>query len=143
MYRNSLYHKTLRVMLVVTAVVLTFDSGVLTPITKQISSETQVYVATVIGVGAAVEPTELNTLTAELTRQRTELTERENEITAREIAVGLRTADGTTAKDNTISTYLISTLLFIILILIVLNYVMDFMRERHLRALALQSRNAG
>lgn len=136
--RDNLYHKSLRVSSAVVALVLLFDSGVLHPLTNQLSGNTQQYVASVIGVGAAVEPTELNTLTAELTRQRQDLSEREARVSEREIVVGLNNEPIRATQGDDLSTYILSTLLFIILVLIVLNYALDFMRERHLRELATQ-----
>lgn len=139
--RNSTYHKTLRICAAIVTLVLVFDSGLLSPITKQLSNQTQLHLASVIGVGAAVEPTELNLMTAELTKQKAALDKRESALREREITVNVaRTKEG--SNSNQVSTYLISVLLFIILVLMVLNYVLDFTRERHLRNLATLKHNS-
>ena len=131
----SLYHRCLRVAGVILAGVLLFDSGLLIPVTRELSDQTGKHVASVIGVGAAVEPTELNTLTAELTKQKQALDKREAALSEREIAVGL-SSDVSPANQSGFSTYILSALLFVIVLLLILNYVMDFLREQHLRALA-------
>ena len=127
---SSLYHRILRISALVLALLVAFDRGVFSPITKQLSHNTQLYVATVICVGAAVEPTPLNTYTAALTARERELDAREAAFDSREITVGLNTgSDGTPSP---YSTYILSALLFIILVLIVCNYILDFWRDRQL-----------
>lgn len=78
---------------------------------------------------AAVQPTELNTLTAELTAQKQMLDAREAALREREINIDF----GGGAVDR--STYIISGLLFIVLVLLVLNYTLDYLRLRELQAL--------
>ena len=134
----SWYHRGLRVSVLVVAMALVFDSGLLFPVTQQLSSQAGQYLANVISVGAGVIPTELNTVTAELTKQQRELDEREASLTERELAVGLRqSADG----ESSLSTYILSILLFIILVLIILNYALDMARERYLLSLKHQLEN--
>lgn len=129
MIENSMYHMLLRTSALTLALLLLFDSGLLSPLTKQISSNTQQYVATAVGVGASVQPTELNVLTAALTSRDRALDDREAALQQREIQVGI--ANGSVERSNTnVSTYILSVLLFIILVLIVLNYALDFARER-------------
>jgi hypothetical protein len=71
---QTIYHRFLRVAAVVCALVLVFDSGIISESTARLANGTQAYIATAVGVGASVSPTELNTLTAELTsRQRERL----------------------------------------------------------------------
>ena len=129
--KDTIYHGGLRISALLLAFLLLFDSGILFPITKKLSSNTQQYVATVVGVGAAVLPTELNSLTAQLSARNRELDAREAYIAEREISVGLSDRDTNTKID--FSTYILSVLLFIILVLIVLNYALDFAREKHFR----------
>ena len=124
--KHSLYHIVLRTGALTLALLLVFDSGLLSPITARISQNTQEYVAAAIGMYAAVEPSELNQYTAELTARDRVLTEREQDIAAREIAVDLAQSGETPDY----STYIISVLLFVILVLIVLNYALDYMRAR-------------
>lgn len=121
----TLYHKSLRIFLIVTAFVLVFDSGLINDTTKQLANGTQSYMANVIGVGASVGPTELNTLTAELTAQKRELEAREAALRQREIAVGIN--DGGSTSDY--STYILAGILFILLVLILLNYTLDYLRS--------------
>jgi hypothetical protein len=127
--RNSSYHRALRIAALVCAVVLLFESGLVRESTKGIASQTHLYLANVVGMSAGVQPTELNQLTAELTRKEKELLEREQALTEREITVGLRA--GTATTDT--ATYLLASVLFILLVLIILNYTLDYLRLRELR----------
>lgn len=123
------YHVLLRVSALTLALVLLFDSGLLSPLTKQLSHNTQDYLANAIGVQARVQPTELNQYTAQLTQYEQELNQREAAIEEREISVGLTT--GVERQSNSdLSTYILSVILFILLVLIILNYVLDFVRDR-------------
>jgi hypothetical protein len=124
-----IYHQCLRSSALLLIALLIFDSGFISPLTKQLSNNTYNYVANVISVGAAVAPTELNILTAELTAQKKALEDREKNLKEREMAVGL---GGETQSSKDISTYVLSVLLFIILVLLTLNYALDFSRERRL-----------
>lgn len=132
--QHTLYHATLRVSALLLALLLLVVSGIFSPVTSQLAYNTELYVANVIGVGASVEPTELNTITAALTAKERELAAREKALSEREISVGLSTGDQE-ERMSAISTYILSVLLFIIIVLLVLNYALDFARERHLRAL--------
>lgn len=126
---ESTYHRSLRVAVVVCAVVLLFESGLVSQSSKQVADGTHQYLATVVGMSASVEPTELNMLTAELTKKERELAAREAALKEREITVGL--SNGTGGTDT--STYLMASVLFILLILIVLNYTLDYLRSREQR----------
>jgi hypothetical protein len=126
---ESTYHRSLRIALVVCAVVLLFDSGLVYEPSKYIASDTGQYLATVVGMSASVEPTELSLLTAELTKRERELAAREAALKEREIGVNL--SSGTGGTDT--STYLMASILFILLILIVLNYALDYLRSRELQ----------
>lgn len=123
--QSSLYHKVLRVSLIVMAFVLLFDSGLINQSTKYLANNTQSYMASVIGVGASVAPTELNRFTAELTTMERELSLREAALREREIAVGI--IDGRVSRDY--STYILAGILFILLVLILLNYTLDYLRS--------------
>jgi len=125
--QNTTYHSLLRISALTFAVMLLFDSGLLSPVTGQISQNTQIYLASAIGMQASVVPTELNQITAELTQRDRLLTQRENDIAAREIAVDLDKKGAPTAD---FSSYIMSILLFVILVLIVLNYALDYVRYR-------------
>jgi hypothetical protein len=117
------YHSTLRVSLLVTAFMLVFDSGIVFPLTKQLSDNTMLYLAQSAGVFAQIEPNEYNTITAELTRREAELAAREAEL--REI--GARDFGG---EPTDYSTYILASILFILTVLITLNYVLDWRRAR-------------
>mgnify|MGYP007117489148 CR=1 FL=1 len=127
--RVSMYHVSLRIASLLTAFALVFDSGLLFPVTQQLSDSAQQYLANSIGASAFVTPTELNTLTAELTAQKQALDAREEALATREISVGLNTSQ---RQESNLSTYLLSVVLFIIVVLMVLNYALDFARERRL-----------
>jgi hypothetical protein len=123
---ESLYHRVLRVSAVVCALMLLFESGLVSPVTKQLSVETHQYLANAVGVGASVGPTELNSLTSELTKQKLALEAREQAVKEREIEIGL--AEGQSSNET--STYVLSGILFILLVLIILNYTLDYLRAR-------------
>jgi hypothetical protein len=120
----SVYHSILRVSLVVCAIVLLFDSGLISKTTAKLSQGAQQYVATAVGVKVGVAPNEVNVLTARITELESELAKRE-----RDIAVNLNASGGTTSGTNT-STFVLSAILFILLVLIVLNYILDYLRGR-------------
>ena len=123
---DTLYHRVLRVSAVVCACVLVFESGLVSPVTRQLSVDTHQYLANAVSIGASVEPTELNTLTSELTKQKLALQAREQAVAEREIEIGL--ASGQSANET--STYVLSGVLFILLVLIILNYTLDYLRAR-------------
>lgn len=123
--QNSYYHRFLRVAAVVFAVVLLFESGLVHESTARLSIGTHQYLANAIGMSASIEPTELNQMTAELTVQKRALEAREAALREREIAVDL---GGTTSNQKT--TYVLASILFILIVLILLNYIMDFRRDR-------------
>lgn len=127
----SRYHRFLRVALLVTAFVLVFDSGILFPVTKELSQSTISFLASSgsSGVFASVPQNEINALTAQISERERTLDAREATLNEREIAS--RKYDNGAASD-TYSTYIISVILFIIIVLLVLNYVMDFTRNRRL-----------
>lgn len=123
----SRYHRFLRVLLVVFTVALLFDSGIVFPVTKTLSDNTVLYLAsTGTGVFANVPESEINALSAKLAEQQSELDRREADLREREIAARSFGA----GSGNDYSTYIISAILFIILVLLVLNYAMDFARVR-------------
>ena len=124
--QETLYHSVLRIGMLVVAILLVFDSGLFSPVTKQLSQNTQHYLGQAIGVYAGVESTELNTITAALTAKETELSNREQAIEEREIAVGLTNGESSSVD----STFILSVLLFIILVLVITNYILDYRRGR-------------
>jgi hypothetical protein len=120
---EGVYHRALRSALLVMAFVTVFDSGLVSPLTKQLSDNTILYLAQSAGVYAQIAPNEYNTITAELTRRETELAAREAElrdIEARDF--------GNSRPDY--STYVLASILFILTVLITLNYVLDWRRAR-------------
>ena len=126
------YRSFLRVSMLVMACVLVFDSGILFPITKQLSDQTGAYLASVgagVGATASVEPTEINTLSAQIADRQRTLDAREAALREREIAA--RSYEESAVTDY--STYIISVILFILTVLLVLNYAMDWSRTRALR----------
>ena len=131
--QHSAYHIALRISTLTLALVLVFESGLLSPITKQLANQTEDYVASVVGATASVAPNELNTITAALTERETELNAREAAIAEREISVSINEGGSATVPDY--GTYILSVLLFILLVLITLNYALDYARQRRLREL--------
>lgn len=124
--QSSNYHRVLRVSLVVCALMLVFDSGLISKTTSELSNGTQNYLANAIGMTASVSPTELNQYTAELTAKEQELKNREAALKERELSIGLSESGG----QNDYSTYLLASILFILLVLILLNYTLDYIRSR-------------
>lgn len=129
--QNSAYHSLLRIASLSLALVLLFESGVISHSTKQLSDNARYYVANAIGVQATVTPTELNQLTAELSAQKQDLREREAALRERELALGLN-AGGETSESTT-STFILSSILFILLVLIIINYILDYLRSPKLQ----------
>ncbi len=125
------YHSFLRISILVSAFLLVFDSGILNPITQQLSNQTLMYVADVgVGASATVPENEINALSAQIAERQKILDAREAELREREIASrDFGSSDSTTD----FSTYVISTILFILTILLVLNYAMDWARVRSFR----------
>lgn len=126
----SLYHSVLRVSLVVCAIALVFESGLVSQSTAVLSQNTHTYLANAVGMSAGVKPTELNQYTAALTQREQNLEKREAAVSAseREIEVARSGTAGTTS--NGTATYIMAAILFVLLVLIVLNYVMDYLRTR-------------
>lgn len=123
------YHSFLRIGILVILAVLVFDGGFILPITKILSDRTMEYVAsTATGVFAAVPQTEINELSAQLLAKERELEARESELLGREIAA----RDFDTSERGDLSTYILSSILFILTMLIVWNYVLDWMRVKQM-----------
>jgi hypothetical protein len=126
---NSVYHIVLRTSALTLALVLLFVSGVISPVTQELSVNTRLYLANTIGMNAAVLPNEYNTLNAQLQT-------RAQELEQREIAVALKEKKSETFD---ISTFTLSIILFVMLILLVLNYVLDFLRVQSKRTMTIQN----
>ncbi len=124
--QHSVYHSVLRIASLTLAFVLVFESGLLSEATKEISLDTREYLASAIGINASVIPTELNQITADLTARENDLAKRETELAEREISVGLNQRSDTSSG---MSTFLLSSMLFILLVLILLNYLLDYIRR--------------
>ena len=135
MMEHSTYHKILRVSIAVMSCVLLFQSGIVSPITAQLSERTTQYMANAVGVTVGVDPTELNQITSDLTKREVALAAREKDVQAREISVGI--APGGALVSQATMTFILAGVLFFLLILVVLNYILDFMRAR--RSPGLQS----
>lgn len=122
-----MYHLVLRTSALTLALVLLFVSGIVSPLTKQLSIQTEQYLASVVGASASVTPNGLNEVTAALTARETNLHERENALRERELSLGLQNGG---APSNDYTVYILSVILFILLVLIVMNYILDFMRNQ-------------
>lgn len=129
--KHSKYHKVLRVSAVVCTMMLLFESGLVHDSTRQLSIGTHEYLANAVGATASIDPTELNTLTAELTAQKLALQQRETSLREREIEIGLLPGESANQK----TTYILAGVLFLLLILIVLNYTLDYLRLREMKRL--------
>ncbi len=124
----GLYHRSLRVALLVFTAVLLFDSGFVIPATKHISDNTVLYLSSAsVGVFGSVPQNEINNLTAQIAERERELNLREASLNDREIA-----ARSFSDNDTNYSTYILSAILFLILVLLVLNYILDYTRVRRI-----------
>jgi len=123
---EGLYHRLLRISLVVVALVLIFDGGFITPVSKTLSENTYTYLASgAVGVFVGVEENEINALTAQIAERTEELDAREQALREREIA----SRDfGSTGTDY--SVYILSLILFVLTLLILVNYILDWRRSR-------------
>ncbi len=124
---TSTYHSILRIATAVVAIMLVFQSGLMSDTTALLAENTQSYLANAVGVSVGVTPTELNQMTAALTARERELEARELAIAEREIAVNI---DGGGVSTRDTSTFILATILFILLVLIILNYALDYARSR-------------
>jgi hypothetical protein len=131
---HSLYHSLLRVSALTLACTLLFVSGVLHPITSELTVNTEQYLATTISATAGVAPNEYNQITAALTEQRAALDARAANLEERELAIGIANSNERSWLQGEITTWLNSALLFIILILLCINYTLDLRFRRHLTA---------
>lgn len=123
----SRYHRFLRIALLVATFALVFDSGILFPVTERLSHNTFMYLGSVgAGVFASVPENEINVLTAQISERERTLDAREAALKEREIA----TRKFETDSETDYSTYIISVILFFIIVLLVLNYALDFARNR-------------
>ena len=129
--KHSKYHKVLRVSAVVCTMMLLFESVLVHDSTRQLSIGTHEYLANAVGATASIDPTELNSLTAELTAQKLALQQRETSLREREIEIGLLPGESANQK----TTYILAGVLFLLLILIVLNYTLDYLRLRETKLL--------
>jgi len=123
---SSMYHRILRVSALVCAVVLAFESGILSQSTAVLSQNTHSYLANAVGMSVGVASTPLNQYTAALTAKERELESREAALSEREIAVSLNSGSSNNSNDR--ATYLLAGILFILLVLILLNYTLDYLR---------------
>lgn len=129
--KDGLYRVSLRISSLVTALTLVFVSGILTPITKELSNSTFEYLASAaVGVQVGVEETELSQLTAEFTTRTRALDAREAALQEREIAAR---SFGANTNNDDYATYIISVILFILTTLMMMNYVLDWRRARESR----------
>ncbi len=126
MMQYTNYHRILRIAAIVCAVVLVFESGLVSKSTVDLSRNAHLYVANAIGMSASVQPTELNQLTSALTQQQRDLDAREAALHEREINVGISNGVG----GNDYTTYVLAGILFVLLVLILLNYILDYLRLR-------------
>ncbi len=112
------------------ALLLVFSSGVFIPYSSGVAHDFVGYMTgNVVGVGASVEPNELNVITAALTSRETELDRREAALTQREIGSPV---DRSVPEQQSYIAYINAAILFILLLLIILNYTLDYMRARQL-----------
>lgn len=128
---DSIYHGVLRIAVLLFAILLVFDSGLISKNTKILSTSTQQYLANAVGVYVGVAPTEVNQLTARIT-------ELEGELDAKERLIAVNLADNKNAPIDK-STLILSIIVFILLVLIIINYILDYLRMRQIKPLQNQN----
>ncbi|MFN3188586.1 MAG: hypothetical protein ACK42D_03555 [Candidatus Paceibacteria bacterium] len=110
---KSWYHSILRISVLLFALALVFESGILSPATKTFSHITGQQFAT------AIHAT-IDTATYD-----------ESGVLAPEVqSQQISQANTASTQPLSRSTFLLSTLVFILLLLIVLNYILDYLRNR-------------
>jgi hypothetical protein len=131
MIASSTYHSLLRISTAVVAIMLLFVSGVVTPLTAQLASNTERYLANAtVGVSVGVPQNDVNAVTTALTSRQHELDQREQALAEREIAIGITDGSAGAVGSTATSTLILSSLLFVLLVLIILNYILDYLRSR-------------
>ncbi len=125
----GIYHKVLRTSAVLVALVLLFDSGLVAPVTKELSDRAFSFLAnSATSVTLGVPENELNVISGELSAWERELAAREASLKEREIA------ERNFGSDTDYSTYILSAVLFLLTVLIIVNYALDWMRVRKIYA---------
>lgn len=127
---STTYHSLLRILTGVVVCMLVFQSGMLSPVTTELTRNTGQYLANAVGVSVGVAPTELNQVTAALTARERDLEARELAVAEREISVGINDGGSIPLASDARTTFVLAAILFILLVLIVLNYVLDYLRSR-------------
>lgn len=117
---TSLYHSFLRIAVLTFTLVLLFDSGLVSKDSVKIADLATGHVATVVGVKASIEPTEVNQLTSRIT-------ELEGELAAKERLIAVNVNEG--GQSTNTSTVVLSFIVFFLLCLIILNYILDYLRS--------------
>lgn len=123
--KHTLYHRILRTSAVIIGAVLAFESGAISPETALLARLATEQMANAVGMYASVPANEINTLALELQNRNTELDNREREINAqaRDVAI----------TSNPYVTYILAVILFGQLVLLIMNYVLDYLREHRRR----------
>ncbi len=128
MDQSLLYRSLLRVSVVVTAIVLLFQSGLVDDRTTVVFLDATENLQAMVGLSMSVAPTEITLFTAELTKRQQLLNAREETIASRENELGL--TGGSTQNNTETTTYILAAILLIQLILLILNYLLDYVRSR-------------
>lgn len=128
MDQSLLYRSLLRVSVVVTAIVLLFQSGLVDDRTTVVFLDATENLQAMVGLSMSVAPTEITLFTAELTKRQQLLNAREETIASRENELGL--TGGSTQNNTETTTYILAAILLIQLILLILSYLLDYVRSR-------------
>ncbi len=120
--RYSIYHSFLRVGILTFAILLVFDSGLVSEQSKALSISTQEYLANTVSAQAGTLPIETN-------QPMVGAIESEGELAAKEHMITLNISENTSVTMDK-STLIISLIVSFLLLLILLNYVLDFIRTR-------------
>jgi len=109
---TSWYHSILRISVLVFALALVFESGILSSVTQTIAHTAGEQFATAIQATTDNANYDEEVLSPEIARNQSE--------------VKTLTVSPTTTK----STFLLSAIVFILLLLVVLNYILDYLRSK-------------
>lgn len=128
-FAESWYHSGLRVALVVVAVMVVFESGIISGVTKDISAVAERQLAMVVGV--APKNTDSTITMPGVENEGLKVASLKPDINR------LPKTEIETTYDRT--TYVLSTGLFILLLLTILNYVLDYLHRKEYQSLVTRT----
>ena len=124
--KASNYHRLLRISLLVSAIALVFESGLINQSTSYIAKGTHVYLANVINSPSQTVETKNNLYAIESSNEDKQSAALQEAAKEREVGPQASTE----IIYNNRATYTLSIVVFMLLVLIILNYALDYIRSR-------------